>query len=173
MRSDAAPDGVPVRRSRRLGVIGTFVWDVIHGRDVRTAPVEEWGGIAYALGALDAALPARWEVVPIIKVGADLRARAVDFLGTLRRLAPDAALVEVPYPNNRVELRYHSSERRSEVLRGGVPVWARIPRPVRLAIGLAALWMAWLAVALWLGVRMGAAWYDRAQAETYQAVAAF
>lgn len=37
-----------------------------------------------------------------------------------------------------------------------------------LAVGLA-----WGAVALWLGVRMGAAWYDRAQAETYQAVAAF
>ncbi len=33
------------------------------------------------------------------------------------------------------------------LLRGGVPVWARIPRPVRLAIGLAGLWMAWLAVA--------------------------
>ena len=29
---------------KRLGVVGTFVWDVIHGRDVRTAPIEEWGG---------------------------------------------------------------------------------------------------------------------------------
>ena len=37
-----------------------------------------------------------------------------------------------------------------------------------LAVGLA-----WGAAALWLGVRMGAAWYDRAQAETYQSVAAF
>jgi phosphatidate cytidylyltransferase len=33
------------------------------------------------------------------------------------------------------------------LLRGGVPVWARIPRPMRLCIGLAGLWMAWLAVA--------------------------
>ncbi len=107
----------------RLGVIGTFVWDVIHGRDVRTAPIEEWGGIAYALGALDAALPDGWEIVPVIKVGDDLRARATEFLGTLRRVARDAALVEVPYPNNRVELFYYSSERRSEVLRGGVPGW--------------------------------------------------
>ena len=33
--------------------MGSFVWDVIHGRDPRDAPVEEWGGITYALGALD------------------------------------------------------------------------------------------------------------------------
>jgi hypothetical protein len=73
--------------------------------------VEEWGGIAYALGALDAALPDDWEVVPIIKVGADLWGRANEYLRTLRRVADDAALVEVPYPNNRVELFYYSTER--------------------------------------------------------------
>jgi sugar/nucleoside kinase (ribokinase family) len=110
-------------RPRRIGVVGTFVWDVIHGRDVRTAPVEEWGGIAYALGALDAALPDGWEVVPVIKVGADLWPRAQEYLRSLRRVAADATLVEVPYPNNRVELFYYSSERRSEVLHGGVPGW--------------------------------------------------
>src|SRR5215216_1017831 len=110
-------------RRRRLGVIGTFVWDIIHGRDPRDAPVEEWGGITYALSGLDAALPADWEIVPLMKVGSDLAPRASDFLRTLRRLAPDAALVEVPYPNNRVELRYFSAERRSEVLTGGVPGW--------------------------------------------------
>ena len=120
MSDGGAPAG---GRRRRLGVVGTFVWDVIHGRDVRTAPVEEWGGIAYALGALDAALPDDWEVVPIIKVGADLWGRANEFLRTLRRAAGDAALVEVPYPNNRVELFYYSTERRSEVLHGGVPGW--------------------------------------------------
>jgi sugar/nucleoside kinase (ribokinase family) len=108
---------------KRLGVIGSFVWDVIHGRDVRNAPVEEWGGITYALGALDAALPDDWEIVPIIKVGSDLAPRAYEFLRTLRRLAPDAALVEVPVPNNRVTLRYTSDERRSEVMSGGVPPW--------------------------------------------------
>lgn len=111
-------------RKRRLGVIGTFVWDVIHGRDPRNAPVEEWGGITYALGALDAALPADWEIVPVMKVGSDLASRAREFLGTLRRLAPDAALVEVPFPNNRVELRYFSEERRTEILSGGVPPWS-------------------------------------------------
>ena len=114
----------PAGRRRRLGVIGSFVWDVIHGRDARAVPVEEWGGITYALGALDAALPEDWEIVPVMKVGADLAPQARDFLQTLRRLAPDAALVEVPYPNNRVELRYFSDERRSEVLRGGVPGWS-------------------------------------------------
>jgi hypothetical protein len=109
---------------KRLGVIGTFVWDVIHGRDTRTAPVEEWGGITYALGALDAALPDDWEIVPVMKVGHDLGPKATRFLSTLRRIAPDAALVEVPYPNQRVELRYYSDERRSEVLTGGIPGWS-------------------------------------------------
>ena len=36
----------------RVGVIGTFVWDIIYGRDPRSEPVEEWGGITYALSAL-------------------------------------------------------------------------------------------------------------------------
>ena len=118
-----AGDAPSPARRRRLGVLGTFVWDVIHGRDVRTAPVEEWGGVTYTLGALDAALPDEWEIVPIMKVGYDLAPRAAEYLRTLRRIAPDAALVEVPYPNNRVELFYYSSERRSEFLRGGVPGW--------------------------------------------------
>ncbi|GAC1478011.1 MAG: hypothetical protein NVS1B4_21440 [Gemmatimonadaceae bacterium] len=112
------------RRKRRIGVIGSFVWDVIHGRDRRSAPVEEWGGITYALSGLDAALPQDWEIVPIMKIGADLAPRARTYLRTLRRLAPDAALVEVPYPNNRVELWYYSDERRSEVMTGGVPGWS-------------------------------------------------
>ena len=107
----------------RLGVIGTFVWDVIHGRDPRNLPVEEWGGITYALAGLDASLAEDWEIVPIIKVGADLAPRAREHLRTLRRMADDASVIEVPYPNNRVELRYYSDERRSEVLTGGVPGW--------------------------------------------------
>jgi hypothetical protein len=115
--------GAGARRKKRLGVIGTFVWDVIHGRDVRNAPVEEWGGITYALSACDAALGEGWELVPLVKVGSDLAPAAREFLRTLRRLAPDAAPIEVPYRNNRVELRYMSDERRSEVLTGGVPGW--------------------------------------------------
>lgn len=110
-------------RKHRLGVLGTFVWDVIHGRDPTRAPVEEWGGIAYALGALDAALAPDWEMVPLVRVGADLGARAQHFLHGLEHLAPGASAIEVPYPNNRVELRYTSAERRSEVLTGGMPAW--------------------------------------------------
>lgn len=108
---------------KRLGVIGTFVWDEIHGRDASRPAVHEWGGITYSLAGLDAALPEDWEIVPVMKVGADLNARATHFIGTLQRIAPDAALVEVPYPNNRVTLRYFSDERRTEQLSGGVPGW--------------------------------------------------
>lgn len=108
---------------RRLGVIGTFVWDEIHGRDPSQAPIQEWGGITYALAGLDAALSDEWEIVPLIKVGSDLAQRARDYLATLRHLAPDGSVIEVPYPNNRVTLRYESSERRTEQLTGGIPGW--------------------------------------------------
>jgi hypothetical protein len=107
-----------------MGVVGTLVWDVIYGRDPRDVPVEEWGGIAYALAAFDAALPDDWELVPFIKVGADLAPHARDWFRTLRRLAPDARPIEVTQPNNRVELRYTDAERRSEILHGGVPGWS-------------------------------------------------
>jgi len=108
---------------KRLGVMGSFVWDVIHGRDPRELPVEEWGGITYALGALDASLPDDWEIVPIIKVGYDLSARAKEFLHGLRKIAPDGGAIEVPHLNNRVNLYYQSAERRCEKLTGGVPPW--------------------------------------------------
>lgn len=108
---------------RRVGVIGSFVWDVIHGRDPRDAAVEEWGGITYALGALDAALTDEWEIVPIVKVGHDVVARARDFLGGLERIAPDAKPIEVPHLNNRVTIHYQSAERRREQLSGGIPTW--------------------------------------------------
>jgi len=108
----------------RIGVIGSMVWDVIYNRDATARPIEEWGGITYTLSGLDAALPDDWEIVPLIKVGQDLISRARQFASTLERLAPDAALIEVPYPNNRVELRYYDDERRSEILSGGVPAWS-------------------------------------------------
>jgi hypothetical protein len=107
----------------RVGVIGSLVHDVIHGRPPRSERSEGWGGIAYALSGLDAALPPAWEIVPLIKVGADLAESAAAFVGGLRHVAPDSALVPVPEPNNRSELRYYSDERRSEVLSGGVPGW--------------------------------------------------
>jgi len=111
-------------RRKRVGVMGSFVWDVIHGRDPRDAPVEEWGGITYALSALDAALPADWEFVPVLKVGSDLAAQARSFVAHLEHVAPGTAPIEVPHPNNRVALYYQSDERRCERLSGGVPKWS-------------------------------------------------
>ncbi|HZK77660.1 MAG TPA: carbohydrate kinase family protein, partial [Gemmatimonadaceae bacterium] len=88
------------------------------------APVEEWGGITYALGGLEAALPDDWEFVPIAKVGYDLAPRARNFLRDFRKIAPDAAPIEVPHRNNRVSLHYQSTERRCERMSGGVPAWS-------------------------------------------------
>lgn len=111
-------------RARRVGVIGSFVWDEIHGRDPAQAPIEEWGGIAYALAALDSALSDDWQMVPLVRVGTDLAFSAREWMRELKRLAADAALIEVPHANNRVTLRYDSSDRRTEQLRGGIPGWS-------------------------------------------------
>lgn len=107
----------------RLGVIGTMVWDTIYGRGVEDNPVQEWGGISYGLAALEAALPAEWEIVPLIKVGRDMARAANEFLESLTRRSAAARFVEVPEPNNRVTLRYETSSRRCEKLTGGVPPW--------------------------------------------------
>ncbi len=107
----------------KVGIIGSLVWDLIYGRDPMAPPVEEWGGIAYALASLDASLPPDWELVPLIKVGRDLAPRAQDLMRELVRLTPGARCVEVPAPNNRVVLHYESSERRCERMSGGVPAW--------------------------------------------------
>src|SRR5256884_3240579 len=107
----------------RLGVVGSMVWDTIYGRDPAQPAVEEWGGIAYSLAALDATLRDEWQIVPLIKVGRDLAPRAAEFLGTLRHVTPGARFVEVPAANNRVTLRYYQRERRCEQMAGGVPPW--------------------------------------------------
>jgi len=131
--------------SHRIGVIGSFVWDVIHGRDPRSAPVEEWGGIAYTLSGLDAALDGDWEIVPLVKVGSDLAKRATEYIASLSRIADDAAIIEVPYPNSRVELRYFSDERRTEIQTGGVPGWNWLGlKPVLEAARLDALYVNFL-----------------------------
>ncbi len=108
---------------KRLGVVGSMVWDTIHGRDPAQPAVEEWGGISYSLAALDATLADDWEIVPLIKVGRDLAARANEFLRSLRRAASGGRFIEVPVANNRVTLRYFSTERRCEQMSGGVPPW--------------------------------------------------
>ncbi|MBA3319276.1 MAG: carbohydrate kinase family protein [Gemmatimonadales bacterium] len=107
----------------KIGILGSLVWDQIYGRDPSAAPVEEWGGIAYALASLDASVADGWEIVPLIKVGQDLAPQAREFLGRLGRLTPGGRCVEVPAPNNRVVLHYYSTERRTERMSGGVPGW--------------------------------------------------
>ena len=108
----------------RLGVIGTMVWDTIFGRGAGAEPVEEWGGIAYALTALEASLPVEWEIVPLVKVGRDLAPEANEFLVRLTMRSAARRFLEVPEANNRVTLRYESTERRTEQLSGGVPPWS-------------------------------------------------
>ena len=114
------------RMTKKLGVVGSLVWDVIHGRDPASAPVEEWGGIAYALSSLDAHLPPDWEIVPLIKVGRDLSAEAARFMSTLtapragRTLHRGAGAEQprgAPLPVHRAPLRAH--ERRRAVVELG------------------------------------------------------
>ena len=107
----------------KVGILGSLVWDQIYGRDPLTEPVEEWGGVAYALASLDASVAPGWEIVPLIKVGQDLAGKAHEFLGGLRHVTPGGRCVEVPAPNNRVVLHYYSTERRTERMSGGVPGW--------------------------------------------------
>ena len=107
----------------KIGVLGSLVWDVIHGRDPAQGTVEEWGGIAYSLAAMDAALPDDWEIVPLIKVGYDRARQAAEFARTLEHFPAHARFIEVPVANNQVELRYQSAERRCERMAGGVPGW--------------------------------------------------
>ncbi len=131
----------PGRSARlRLGVVGTLVWDSIHDRDPSRPVTEEWGGIAYALGALEALLPAEWDIVPILKVGKDLSERAGHFLAELPRVEADAGVRIVPEANNRVELRYLDSQRRTERLTGGVPPW-RLEEIEPVLVGLDALYV--------------------------------
>jgi len=99
-----------------------MIWDTIIGRDPAAAPFEEWGGISYALAALDAALPEGWQVVPVVKVGRDLAERADGFLRTLPS-ARGTRFVVVPDTNPRVRLNYQDRQRRCEGLVGGVPPW--------------------------------------------------
>ena len=106
-------------------MIGTMVWDTIYGRTDRAGvAVEEWGGIAYALSALEVGLEDDWEIVPLIKVGKDLAPQANEFLQDLAHRSAATRFMEVPEPNNRVTLRYTSATRRTEQLRGGVPGWS-------------------------------------------------
>lgn len=101
-----------------------MIWDTIIGRDPAEAPLEEWGGIGYALAGLDASLEAGWDIVPLVKVGHDMAARANDFLLGLSAVARGTRFAEVPGLNPRVRLNYRNQERWCEQLQGGVPPWS-------------------------------------------------
>jgi sugar/nucleoside kinase (ribokinase family) len=109
---------------RVLGVVGTLVWDTIHRRSGGGGPVEEWGGIGYALEALSVSLPPGWTIRPILKVGRDLSESAYRFLREIPRVDPESGVQVVPEPNNRVEIVWlGDGDRRAERLTGGVPPW--------------------------------------------------
>lgn len=107
----------------RLGVLGTLVLDTIHRPGADGEALTDWGGIAYSLAALEAVAPIGWDVFPLIKVGADLRRGADEFLGGLDRVESLDGVLTVPESNNRVDLYYSSKPRRCERLTGGVPGW--------------------------------------------------
>lgn len=113
---------------RRLGVLGTLVWDRIWHPSTGGAgadPVEEWGGIAYSLAAAAAARPAGWEIVPLVRLGSDLQREGLVFLRSLPGVAVGPAVRVVPEPNNRVELRYVDDAHRHERQLGGIGPWRR------------------------------------------------
>ncbi|MEX2583336.1 MAG: carbohydrate kinase family protein [Gemmatimonadota bacterium] len=109
---------------RRLGVLGTFVWDTIwHPGRGDERPLEQWGGIAYSMAAASAACPAGWEIEPFAKVGEDLLTEALRFVDDLANVGSREGLRRVAQPNNRVELRYFEPSERTERLTGGVVPW--------------------------------------------------
>lgn len=107
----------------RLGVLGTLVRDTIRHPEA-DGPVEAWGGIAYALTALDTVLAPGWTLIPIVKVGSDLYDEAAAHLNAFSRVGDRAQVRRVPEPNNRVELVYSTPFDRTEILTGGVPGWS-------------------------------------------------
>ncbi len=108
---------------KRLGVLGTFVWDTIWPPGGSERPIEQWGGLAYSLAAFSAVCPPGWTIRPITRIGADLADRAGAFLSSLPSVSWREGLRVVPEPTNRVELRYHDAGERSETLTGGVSSW--------------------------------------------------
>lgn len=108
---------------RRVGVLGTLVCDDIYGPPPDITRSEGWGGIAYALSGLGAALDDHWDIVLFIKVGADVVADARRWTSTIPRMAAHADLASADAPNNRSELRYVTTEVRTERMSGGVPGW--------------------------------------------------
>lgn len=115
------------RRTKRLGILGTFVWDRIHpppgSPGAGGEPHEDWGGITYSIEAFNAARGDGWTCLPIAKVGVDVFEKAVGRISSLAGVESVEGMVEVPQHNNRVDLHYSDSSERCEHLHGGVPGW--------------------------------------------------
>ena len=105
-----------------VAVVGTLVWDRIVDFDRPDEPTEGWGGIAYSLAAMSAALDPSWRILAIVKVGSDLANDAHRMVEQIPGVDL-TGLVVVPEANNRVEIRYETERRRTERLTGGVPGW--------------------------------------------------
>lgn len=114
-----------------LGALGTIVLDRIFpppadeekGSTPGGDPLEDWGGLLYALESLEVAREEGWSFLPLAKVGEDVFEPAADRVGSLPGVVGLEGLRHVPEPNNRVELRYHDAGDRCERLEGGVPGW--------------------------------------------------
>lgn len=117
--SPSVDSGLP----RRVGVLGTLIWDRIVDVDGRRPTVEEWGGVAYGMEAMSAALPEGWTIRPILKLGQDRSEKAFAYLASIPHMEQEEGVQWVPQPTTRVELRYRDFERRTERLEGGPPPW--------------------------------------------------
>lgn len=106
-----------------VGVIGTMVWDTIWREGAVRSPVEEWGGISYALAAADALDASEFKYRPVLMLGRDLAERGYRFLRELKAIESYDAISVVDEPNTRVELRYRGRERRCERIGGVTPSW--------------------------------------------------
>ena len=108
----------------RVGVLGSLVWDEIHGRDPRAASVEEWGGIAYALAGLDAALARRLGDRPAHQGGPRPGRRGAGLpADTQPRRARERAASRCRRQQPGRPATTRSAERRCERMAGGVPAW--------------------------------------------------
>ncbi|MFW6040101.1 MAG: hypothetical protein ACOC9N_03390, partial [Gemmatimonadota bacterium] len=115
-----------------IGALGTIVLDRIHPPPREAAgeprkddgPLEDWGGLTYALEALEVACEEGWSFLPLAKVGEDVFEAASRRVASLTGVSGLEGLRRVPEPNNRVELRYHDAGDRCERLEGGVPGWS-------------------------------------------------
>lgn len=109
---------------RRLGVLGTMVWDKVF-RPGEQTPTESWGGLSYALEAFCAALPEGWDIVPILRVGPDRVESAREYLGGMERLGTLSGVLESPFEAVTVERHYLGDWRRKERLLGRELPWGR------------------------------------------------